>query len=239
MSSGDNNINAIGPIQNGQMPVLSGFLSSHKVQNYFGLERVSALQRLEIAAQRLDTSLAQSLEVLRQRQDLESMLSVAETPNDIDVIKKSLNNLSNKVLVIPSDFLEKRLLISAGFRQLYQERVQEVMNNEEVKGYVDAGTGDLFASQTVLNNSRNDTISIGSYEGVRDALWLEQRGIIRYQLAISIHLGLSITDSLKQKLEHLLHKSNIPFYAYSSTTTEPAAMKFDRFLTEFQDQYSC
>jgi len=229
LSGGDNNINAVESIQNGQMPVLCGFFSSHKVQNFFGLERVSALQRLDITAQRLDTALIQSLEVLRQRQDLESMLSVAETQNDIAVIKKSLNNLNNKVLVIPSDFLEKRLLISAGFRQLYQERVQSVMNNEEVKGYVDAGTGDLFASQTVLNNSRNDTISIGSYEGVRDALWLEQRGIIRYQLAISIYLGLSITDSLKQKLEHLLHKSNIPFYAYSSTTTTtttgPAAME--------------
>ncbi|HUX53808.1 MAG TPA: CDC27 family protein [Williamwhitmania sp.] len=196
------------------------FLSNAKVQTYFGAERIAALDRLTLAAQRLDTSLSQSMEVLRQRQDLETMLSVAETQTDIGAIKKSLNALTRKPLVVPNDFLEKRLLVSVGIRQLYLERVQEDSNNEEVKGYVEAGTGDLFASQTVLNNGRRDTVSIDSYEGIRDAIWLEERGITRYQLAIATLLDLPNIDSLKNKLQHLLHKSTIPFYSYSSTPAE-------------------
>ena len=196
------------------------FLSNAKVQTYFGPERIAALDRLTLAAQRLDTALSQSMEFLRQRQDLETMLSVAEKQTDIETIKKSLSALTKKTLVNPNDFLEKRLLVSVGIRQLYLERVQEDSINEEVKGYVAAGTDDLFASQTVLNNGRRDTISIDSYEGIRDAIWLEERGITRYQLAIATLLDLPNIDLLKNKLQHLLHKSTIPFYSYTSTPTE-------------------
>ncbi len=208
-----------------RIPITSqggNFFANKEVQTYFGPERIAALQRLSLVAERLDTSLSQSLEVLRQRQDLETMLSVAEKESDIDAIKRSLMGLNEKQLVAPSDFLEKRLLVSVGIRKLYQEKLLGDLGNSEAESYVEAGTGDLFASQTVLNNGRKDTISIDSYEGIRDALWLEERGITRYQLAVATLLKLPSADSLKTKLQHLLHKSTIPFYTYKSTPSEQA-----------------
>ncbi|SDC21522.1 WD40-like Beta Propeller Repeat [Williamwhitmania taraxaci] len=190
------------------------FLFSKKVVDFFGNERVVALRRLWNTTVKLDTAFYASLELLRERKDLETMLTVSDQPDVVSRIKQSLADIQAKELLSPSDFLDKRRLLSVGIHNIIKERLLELAKDPEQDFEFQAANADMISAQGIFNNSKNVSATLDNFEGIRDALWVEERGLLRYKLVVASMLQLDLVDSLKRNIQRLEHRSSIPFYVF-------------------------
>ena len=191
-----------------------GFLFDKQVVGFFGKDRIAALRRLWSAAEKLDSSFYGCLELLRQEQDLETMLTATDKPEVIQKINQSLAEVRSKTLILPSEFLSKRTLLSAGLHNLIKERLLlESKDSVQSMGF-QAANADMVSAQGIFNNNMSDSPTLEAYEGIRDGLWVEERGLLRYKLVVTQILNLNGADSLKQRIQGLEHRSSIPFYVF-------------------------
>ncbi len=196
------------------------FLCNKKVVEFLGHNRVVAMRRLCATVTAMDSSFYSSLELLRQEHDLIIMLTAADQQPLIQKINTSLANVQSKELLAPSEYLGKRALMSVGLHNLFKESILSVSMNAEQSNSFQMANADMVSAQAIFNNNPNDAPTLDTYEGIRDGLWLEERGLLRYQLVVAQILELSSIDSLTMQVQKLEHRGAIPFYVFEQPKTK-------------------
>ena len=190
------------------------FFSIEKVVGFFGRNRILALRRVLSAAIQLDTVFYRSLELLREEQDLETMLTATDQPEVVKKINQALLEVRSKSLLSPNEFLGKRMLLSVGLHNLIKERLLVAPKDSEQEVGFQAANADMISAQGIFYNNKSVSATLDTYEGIRDGLWVEERGLLRYKLVIAQLLNLNSIDSLKLIIQGLEHRSSIPFYVF-------------------------
>lgn len=190
------------------------FLYNKSGVKFFGNDRIVALRRLCGTAVALDSSFYSSLEFLRQEQDLKTMLIATDQPDVIQQINRSLAEIRSKTLLSPSEFLGKRTLLSVGLHNLLKERLLTATMNSEQNNSFQMANADMVSAQGIFNNNSSDAPTLDTYEGIRDGLWLEERGFLRYKLVVAQMLELKSVDSLSKLIQKLEHRGAIPYYVF-------------------------
>ena len=80
----------------------------------------------------------------------------------------------------------------------------------------------MISAQGIYNNNNNSTPTLDIYEGIRDGLWLEERGMLNYQLVVSQIVGLKSVDSLVAQVKKLEHRGSIPLYVFEQSKAKEA-----------------